>query len=108
MPKINIITGKAYGSAYLSMNAKQTGADLVYAWSGADISVITPEAGALLVYNEEIKTASDPVQARKEAIEKYRKDYATPVYAASRGFVDDIISPAETRARIISALYLFH
>ncbi len=106
IPKINIITGKAYGSAYLAMNGRQTGADLIYAWNGADIAVITPEAGALLVYNDEIKAAADPAAARKEFIAKYRSEYATPVYAAYKGFVDDIISPAETRARIISALYL--
>ena len=105
--KINIITGKAYGSSYLVMNGKNTGADIVYAWNTADISVITPEAGALLVYNGEIKSAADPIQARKEFIAKYRSEYSTPMHAAYKGLVDDVISPSETRARIISALYLF-
>ncbi len=106
IPKINIITGKAYGSAYTAMNGRQTGADIVYAWNKADISVITPEAGALLLYDAEIKSAADPIQARAEAIQKYRGEYASPLHAAAKGLVDDIIVPAETRARIISALYL--
>lgn len=105
--KINIIVGKAYGSSYLVMNGKNTGADIVYAWDKADISVITPEAGALLMYNAEIKTASNPIEARKEYIAKYRREYSTPMYAAYKGLIDDVISPAQTRARIISALYLF-
>ena len=105
--KINIITGKAYGSAYIVMNGKNTGADIVYAWDKADISVITPEAGALLVYNNEIKSSANPNDARKEYIQKYRDEFSTPYQAAYKGLVDDIISPAETRARIISALYLF-
>ena len=107
MTKINIITGKAYGSAYIVMNGKNTGADIVYAWDKADISVITPEAGALLVYNNEIKSSANPNDARKEYIQKYREEFSTPYQAAYKGLVDDIISPAETRARIISALYLF-
>ena len=107
MTKINISTGKAYGSAYIVMNGKNTGADIVYAWDKADISVITPEAGALLVYNNEIKSSANPNDARKEYIQKYREEFSTPYQAAYKGLVDDIISPAETRARIISALYLF-
>lgn len=107
MTKINIITGKAYGSAYIVMNGKNTGADIVYTWDKADISVITPEAGALLVYNNEIKSSANPNDARKEYIQKYRDEFSTPYQAAYKGLVDDIISPAETRARIISALYLF-
>ena len=107
MTKINIITGKAYGSAYIVMNGKNTGADIVYAWDKADISVITPEAGALLVYNNEIKSSANSNDARKEYIQKYRDEFSTPYQAAYKGLVDDIISPAETRARIISALYLF-
>jgi len=106
--KINIITGKAYGSSYIVMNGKNTGSDIVYAWNTADISLITPEAGALLMYNSEIKSAADPVEARNEYIAKYRSEYSTPIYAAHKGLVDDVISPAETRARIISALYLFN
>ena len=105
--KINIITGKSYGSSYIVMNGKNTGADIVYAWNTADISVITPEAGALLVYNDEIKSSADPKKAREEFINKYREEYSTPMHAAYKGLVDDVISPSETRARIISALYLF-
>lgn len=104
--KINVITGKAYGSSYLVMNGKNTGADIVYAWDNADISLITPEAGALLMYNNDIKASENPVSARDEFIKKYRSEYSTPVYAASAGLVDDIIAPSQTRARIISALYL--
>ena len=104
--KINIITGKAYGSAYLVMNGKNTGADIVYAWDKADISVITPEAGALLLYNNEIKASSDPVAAREEYINKYRMENSSPMQAAYKGLVDDVIPSSQTRARIISALYL--
>lgn len=107
MTKINIITGKAYGSSYIVMNGKNTGADIVYAWDKADISVITPEAGALLVYNDEIKSSAEPKKAREEFINKYREEFSTPMHAAYKGLVDDVISPSETRARIISALYLF-
>lgn len=106
VPKINVITGKAYGSSYLIMNGKNTGADIVYAWNNADISVIAPDAGALIMYDDEIKASDDPVSARKDAIVKYRSEYSTPVYAAYEGLADDIIAPSETRARIISALYL--
>lgn len=108
IPKINIITGKAYGTSYLVMNGKNTGADIVYAWNSADISVITPEAGALLMFSEDIKNSEDPVQARMDYIEKYKNEYATAYYAAEKGLVDDIINPSETRARIISALYLLN
>lgn len=104
--KINVITGKAYGTSYLVMNGKNTGADIVYAWQGSDISVITPEAGALLAYSDEIKASQNPIEAREEFITKYRNEYTTPMHAAYKGLVDDVISPAETRARIISALYL--
>lgn len=104
--KINIITGKAYGSSYIVMNGKNTGADIVYAWDKADISVITPEAGALLVFNDDIKASADPKKAREEFIKKYRSEYTTPLHAAYKGLVDDVIAPSETRARIISALYL--
>ena len=88
------------------MNGKHTGADIVYAWDKADISVITPEAGALLLYNNEIKASSDPVAAREEFINKYRNENSTPMHAAYKGLVDDVIPPSQTRARIISALYL--
>ena len=108
VPKINIITGRAYGSSYLIMNGKNTGADMVYAWKDADVSVISPETGALIMYDDEIRTSADHIKARQDAIVKYRDEYASPLGAASCGLVDDIINPRETRARIISALYLLN
>lgn len=104
VPKINIITGKAYGNAYISMNSKQIGADIAYGWTCADIALISPEANVILMNNDEIKAASDPVAKRKELIAEYRKEYQTPMHAAILGMIDDVITPDSTRARIISAL----
>ena len=104
VPKINIITGKAYGNAYISMNSKQIGCDIAYGWTCADIALISPEANVLLMKKDEIKAAEDPVAKRKELIDEYRKQYQTPMHAASCGMIDDVITPDSTRARIISAL----
>lgn len=102
--KINIIIGKAYGSSYIAMNSKQIGCDISYGWTCADISLISPEASVMLLKNNEIKAADDPVAKRKELIDEYRKQYQTPMHAASEGMIDDVITPDSTRARIISAL----
>lgn len=104
VPKINIIIGKAYGNAYISMNSKQIGCDIAYGWTSADIALISPEANVLLMYKDDIKAAEDPVAKRQELIEEYRKQYQTPMYAAACGMIDDVITPDSTRARIISAL----
>ncbi len=102
VPKLNVIIGRAYATALMLMNSKQIGADYVYAWDTAGISMTTPEISALLTEHEIIQTADSPASKRAEVIETYRKNACSPVLAAQYGFVDDIIPAAQTRARIIS------
>lgn len=104
VPKINIIIGKAYGSAYVAMNSKHIGADLVFAWPNADISIMSAEAASNILFRNYIAEAEDPVAAREEKIKEYRETYANPYIAASMGYVDDIFEPGATRVRLISAL----
>ena len=107
VPKINVITGKAIGGIYVAMNSKQLGADLVFAWPGAQICVMEADAAASILFRKEISEASDPVAARAELAEKYKSEYANPYIAASKGYVDDIIEPGSTRVRLASALMMF-
>ncbi len=103
-PKITVVTRKAYGGAYLAMCSKDLGADAVFAWPTAEIAVMGPDGAANVVYRKEIEASADPSATRKEMIEEYKKNFANPYQAASRGFVDDVIEPALTRAYIASAL----
>ena len=104
VPKVNVITGKAYGSAYLAMNSKHLGADLVFAWPDSDISIMSAEAAAGILFRDLISSSDNPISVRAEKINEYRKEYANPYVAASKGYVDDIFEPSETRIRLISAL----
>ena len=103
-PKIDIIINKAYGSAQSIMNSRSLGADFVYAWNNADIAALDPITCASVLYHDEIAASANQAETRKQKAEEYRKMYATPLNAAEKGIVDDCISPAETRPRIISAL----
>lgn len=103
VPKVTLITRKAYGGAYLAMCSKDLGADQVFAWPKAEIAVMGPEGAANIIFKKEIESAEDPVTARQEKIQEYRDKFATPYIAASRGYVDDVIEPALTRQRLISA-----
>mgnify|MGYP001035360259 CR=1 FL=1 len=104
VPKINIITRKAYGGAYIAMNSKHLGADMVLAWPSAEIAVMGPDGAANIIFRREIQAADDPVDARNKRIEEYKEKFSNPYVAASRGYVDDVIDPASTRVRVISAL----
>jgi len=104
VPKINVITRKAYGGAYIAMNSKHLGADMVFAWPTAEIAVMGPDGAANIIFRKDIAAAEDPVATRADMIEEYREKFANPYVAASRGYVDDVIEPSETRPRIISAL----
>ncbi len=103
VPKVTLIIRKAYGGAYLAMCSKDLGADQVFAWPMAEIAVMGPEGAANIIFKKDIEGAEDPITTRNEKIQEYRDKFATPYIAASRGYVDDVIEPALTRQRLISA-----
>lgn len=104
VPKINIIVRKAYGGAYIAMNSKHLGADMVFAWPSAEIAVMGPDGAANIIFRKEISGAEDPIATRNQKIEEYRDKFSNPYIAAARGYVDDVIDPASTRIRLINAL----
>jgi propionyl-CoA carboxylase beta chain len=104
VPKITVITRKAYGGAYVALNSKSIGADLVYAWPNAEIAVMGPEGAANIIFAKEIAESENPEQTRQEKIDTYRDKFANPYVAAGLGMVDDVIDPRETRIKLIQAL----
>ncbi len=104
VPKISLITRKAYGGAYIVMSSKSLRTDLNYAWPSAEIAVLGPEAAVNIVARKEIQAAEDPGAKRAELVKEYRAKFADPYVAASRGYIDDVIEPHETRPRLIRAL----
>ncbi len=104
VPRIQVITRKAYGGAYVVMNSKSIGADLAFAWPSAELAVMGPSGAVEIVYRRELQTADDPVARRAELVEEYTERYANPYIAAERGYVDDVIDPAETRVKLIAGL----
>lgn len=103
VPKINVITRKAYGGAYIAMNSKHLGADMVFAWPTAEIAVMGPDGAANIIFRKEISAAEDPATERNNKIEEYREKFSNPYIAAARGYVDDVIDPSSTRVRVINA-----
>jgi methylmalonyl-CoA decarboxylase subunit alpha len=104
VPKICIITRKAYGGAYVVMSSKYLGTDVTYAWPSAEIAVLGAEGAANILFKKQIEVAEDPVVERKKLAAEYREKFNNPYYAASTGYVDDIIEPRESRPKIIAAL----
>ncbi len=104
VPKITVVLRKAYGGAYLAMCSKDMGADTVYAWPTAEIAVMGAEGAAAVVFRKEIAGADDPDAKRAELVQEYKDTYSTPFVAASRGLVDDVIDPADTRRYIAMQL----
>ena len=104
VPKITVVLRKAYGGAYLAMCSKDLGADDVFAWPTAEIAVMGAEGAASVVFKREIENAEDPVAKREELVQEYRDTFSTPFVAASRGLVDDIINPEDTRRKVAMAL----
>jgi acetyl-CoA carboxylase carboxyltransferase component len=97
VPKITLIVRKAYGGAYLAMNSKDMGADVVLAWPTAAVAVMGAEGAANIVFRREIQTSPNPEETRRKKIEEYRRAFDNPWVAAGRGYIDDVIDPAETR-----------
>ena len=107
VPKLTVTTRKAYGGAYCVMNSKHIRADLNIAWPTAEIAVMGPEGAVEIIYRRELQAADDPAARKKELTEEYRATFANPYIAASRGYIDDIIEPHNTRPRLINALQVF-
>ncbi len=104
VPKVTVITRKAYGGAYVVMSSKYLGTDVTYAWPSAEIAVLGAEGAVNILYRREIEAAANPAAERLRLAEEYRARFNNPYFAASTGYVDDIIEPKETRPKIIAAL----
>ena len=104
VPKITIITRKAYGGAYCVMSSKHIRTDFNYAWPTAEIAVMGADGAVNILYRREIEQAADPAAARAEKVQELRDTFANPFVAAARGYVDEIIRPRQTRAKLIAAL----
>jgi acetyl-CoA carboxylase carboxyltransferase component len=104
VPKITVILRKAYGGAYIAMCSRHLGADQVFAWPSAEIAVMGPDGAANIIFKKDIEESSDPAATRKEKIAEYKQNFANPYKAAIRGYVDDVIDPADTRTRLVGAL----
>ena len=104
VPKICVITRKAYGGAYVVMSSKYLGTDVTYAWPSAEIAVLGAEGAANILFKKQIESADDPGAERKKLANEYREKFNNPYYAASTGYVDDIIEPRESRPKIIASL----
>jgi len=104
VPRVCIITRKAYGGAYIVMSSKPMGSDINFAWPSAEIAVMGPEGAANILFGKEIKAAADPSAERERIIEDYRKRFLNPYAAAGADVIDDVIEPKETRFRVITAL----
>lgn len=104
VPKMTVILRKAYGGAYVALNSKSIGADLVFSWPNAEIAVMGPQGAANVIFSREIAQSDNPELTRATKIEEYREKFANPYVAAARGMVDDVIDPRETRIKLIQAL----
>ncbi|MBI4770358.1 MAG: methylmalonyl-CoA carboxyltransferase, partial [Chloroflexi bacterium] len=104
VPKLTVITRKAYGGAYDVMSSKHIRGDVNLAWPSAEIAVMGPEGAVNIIFRKELAEAEDPVARKAELVADYREKFANPYVAARRGYVDDVIEPHATRPRLINAL----
>jgi acetyl-CoA carboxylase carboxyltransferase component len=108
VPKLTVITRKAYGGAYDVMSSKHIRGDVNLAWPSSEIAVMGPEGAVNIIYRKELAEADDPEARRAELVAQYREKFANPYVAASRGYVDDVIEPRDTRPRLINALEMLN
>jgi propionyl-CoA carboxylase beta chain len=104
VPKITVITRKAYGGAYVVMGSKHSGGDINYAWPTAEIAVMGPEGAINIIFRKELAAAKDPAEKRAELVREYKEKFSNPYVAQQKAYIDDVIEPAHTRPRLISAL----
>ncbi|WP_080849141.1 acyl-CoA carboxylase subunit beta [Cytobacillus gottheilii] len=108
VPKITVILRKAYGGAYVALNSKSIGADLVFAWPNAEVAVMGPQGAANIIFSKEINESDNPEKTKEQKIAEYREKFANPYIAAKRGMIDDVIDPQETRIKLIQSLEMLH
>lgn len=106
VPRISVITRKGYGGAYVVMDSKSVGSDLSFAWPSAELAVMGPEGAVGIIHRKDIEGAADPEVRRQELVDEYIEQFANPYIAAERGYVDDVIDPAQTRQKIIAGFEL--
>ncbi|HNS61641.1 MAG TPA: carboxyl transferase domain-containing protein [Anaerolineales bacterium] len=104
VPKLTVVTRKAYGGAYCVMSSKHIRSDINLAWPTAEIAVMGPDGAVNIIFRKELEKAKDPVARKAELVADYREKFASPYVAAERGYIDDVIEPKETRPRLINAL----
>ncbi|MCD6566745.1 MAG: acyl-CoA carboxylase subunit beta [Bacteroidales bacterium] len=104
VPKITVILRKAYGGGYIAMNSRHLRADFVFAWPGAEIAVMGPEGAANIIFRREIMGSDDPEKVRKQKVKEYKNKFANPYVAASKGYIDSVIEPQETRKLLLHAI----
>ena len=104
MPKVTVITRKAYGGAYDVMSSKHIRGDINLAWPTAEIAVMGPKGAVEILFRRDIADSNDPDATTEAHMEEYRERFAHPYVAAARGYLDDVIDPRETRSRLVSAL----
>jgi len=104
VPKLTVVTRKAYGGAYCVMSSKHIRSDVNFAWPSAEIAVMGPDGAVNIIFRKELEKAKDPVKRKAELVADYREKFASPYVAAERGYIDDVIEPKETRPRLINAL----
>ena len=104
VPKLTVVVRKAYGGAFLAMCSKEMGADRICAWPGAEIAVMGAEGAVSILHRAELDAAADPAAARRTRVEEYRSTFATPYMAAARGYLDDVIEPADSRSYLAASL----
>ncbi|HLR41779.1 MAG TPA: acyl-CoA carboxylase subunit beta [Pseudogracilibacillus sp.] len=108
VPKITVIVRKAFGGAYVALNSKSIGADLVYAWPNSEVAVMGPEGAANIIFAREIAESDDPEATRQAKIDEYKEKFANPYIAAGLGMIDDVIDPRETRIKLIQSLEMLY
>jgi acetyl-CoA carboxylase carboxyltransferase component len=104
VPLVQVVTRKAYGGAYVVISSRSIGADLALAWPSAELAVMGPQGAVEIIHRRELAEAADPTARRAELVEQYAERYANPYIAAERGYVDDVIHPADTRRVLVEAL----
>ncbi len=104
VPKVSVVTRKAYGGAYTVMSSKEGRTDINFAWPTAEIAVMGPEGAVNIIFKDMIEASADPAATREQLVKEYQEKFANPYVAASRGYIDEVIEPKETRPKLIWAL----